>query len=449
MLFRKIRSKIKDHFLSRSDKILMVEGARQVGKSYIIRNVGSELFVNLVEINLIEDKERNRLFENVRSVEDFYLQLSMIAGDRLGSRNDTLIFLDEIQAYPHLLTMLKFLRQDAKFTYVASGSLLGLSLHRSTSVPIGSIELLKMYPLDFEEFLIANNVGKDVIGHLHERYLSRESPEGATHRRILDLFRKYLLVGGMPDAVNAYLDSHNIARVRKVQQDIHELYEIDASQYDQEHRLKIERIYSMIPSMMENKKKRMVAKDIEDKIGKRFANYQEDFDYLIDSGISLEVKAVTGPRFPLLESGMKNLLKLYLNDVGILTGILYRNNIRPVLDDDCSVNLGSVYESVVAQELTAHGYSTFYYDNKKNGEVDFLIDNYETLSVLPIEVKSGKDYTVHSALDRFVTNPDYGIKEAFVLSNSGEVKKDGKITYLPVYYVMFLDADSTENGEFF
>lgn len=205
MLFRKIRSKIKDHFLSHSDKILMVEGARQVGKSYIIRNVGSELFVNLVEINLIEDKERDRLFENVRSVEDFYLQLSMIAGDRLGSRNDTLIFLDEIQAYPHLLTMLKFLRQDAKFTYVASGSLLGLSHHRSTSVPIGSIELLKMYPLDFEEFLIANNVGKGVIGHLHERYLSRESPEGATHRRILDLFRKYLLVGGMPDTVDNIL----------------------------------------------------------------------------------------------------------------------------------------------------------------------------------------------------------------------------------------------------
>ncbi len=198
---------------------------------------------------------------------------------------------------------------------------------------------------------------------------------------------------------------------------------------------------------MENKKKRVVGIDIDNKPGSRYATYNEAFEYLIDSGIALEVKAVSGLRFPLIESGTKNLLKLYLNDVGLLTGILYRNNIRAVLDTECSVNLGSVYESVVAQELTAHGYSPFYYDNKKNGEVDYLIDDYVSLSGLPIEVKLGKDYTVHTALDRFVTNPDYNVKEAFVFSNAREVKRVGKILHLPIYYVMCLNADYTDKND--
>ena len=446
MLFRKIESYIKDYLQGGDDRILIVEGARQIGKSFIIRKVASELFPNYVEVNLLEDKDGLRQFEKVTTVEDFYLQLGMIGGEHLSTYEDTIVFLDEIQEYPHLLTMLKFLRQDHRFHYIASGSLLGLTLHRSTSVPLGSIHIKKMYPLDFEEFLIANHVGEEVIRHICDKYKKRESLDEAIHNRVIDLFRKYLLAGGMPDAVNRYIETHNIVEVRKVQNDIHDLYEVDASKYDISNKLKIERIYKMIPSLMENKKKRVIMKDIEDKIGTRYSSYQEEFEYLIDSGIALEVKAVSGPRFPLLESGTKNLLKLYLNDVGILTGILYRNNIRSVLDTQCSVNLGSVYESVVAQELNAHGYDTFYYDNKKNGEVDYLIDDYSSLSVLPIEVKSGKDYTVHSALDRFVTNPDYNVAEAFVFSNEREVVKKDKIVHLPIYYVMCLQADSTDGN---
>lgn len=446
MLYRKIQDKLRSHLSSGSDKIIIVEGARQIGKSFIIREVGKKLFSNFIEINLLEDKDGLGLFGNVATTEDFYLQLGMIAGDRLGTRKNTLIFLDEIQEYPHLLTMLKFLRQENRFTFIASGSLLGLTLHHTTSIPIGSILIMPMYPLDFEEFLIANGIGSDVIGHIKQQFRKKESLAESTHLRIMDLFRKYLLSGGMPDAVNTYLSTHNIVKVREVQQDIHTLYRADASKYDFSHKLKIERIYDMIPSMMESKKKRVIIKDIEDKKGARFKSYEEEFDYLIDSGIALEVKAVTGPRFPLIESGTKNLLKLYLNDVGILTGVLYRNNIRAVLDDECSVNLGAVYESVVAQELKAHGYNLFYYDNKKKGEVDYLIDDYATLSVTPVEVKSGKDYTVHSALDAFVDNSDYNVKEGIVFCNSREVRKKGKVTYLPIYYVMCMDADAADPG---
>ena len=193
----------------------------------------------------------------------------------------------------------------------------------------------------------------------------------------------------------------------------------------------------MIPSNLENKKKRVVAQKIEDKKGKTFADYQDEFEYLISAGIALNVQAISTSVFPLIESSGKNLLKLYLNDVGILSGILYGTNIRAILDDERSVNLGSVYESVVASELIAHGYKLFYYDNRNKGEVDYLIDDYDSLSTVPIEVKSGKDYTVHSALNTFVKNEDYHIKKAFVLSNSREITTNGKITYLPIYFIMF------------
>ena len=342
MLFRKIESVIENHFKEKSEKILIVDGARQVGKSYIIRHVGQKLFENYIEINLLEDYLKDKLFENAKTVEDFYLQVSILAGDKMKDKENTLIFLDEIQAYPHLLTLLKFLRQDNKFTYIASGSLLGVSLANTTSVPMGSIEIVHMRPLDFEEFLIVNGFNSFAIDKLRQNFENLKSLDENTHNKMLDLFKKYLIVGGLPEAVNNYLDSFNIYNIRKVQAEIHNFYALDASKYDAENKLKIRRIYDMIPSNMENKKKRVMFQDIENKKGKRATNYLDEFDYLITSGIALEVKAVSNPVFPLSQSSKKNLLKLYLNDVGLLTNILYKNNINAILGDKKSINLGSV-----------------------------------------------------------------------------------------------------------
>jgi len=444
MLYRKITSYIEDYLKSDSDKILILEGARQVGKSFSIREAGRRLYQNYVEINFAEDDEGEQLFKNIHRKEDFYLTLSMVAGDKLSGRDDTLVFLDEIQHYPQYLTMLKFLREDNRYRYIASGSLLGITLRDITSIPVGSVIIKEMFQLDFEEFLIANGFGTEAIGRLRQSYEQRESLTEEHHRHLLDLFRRYLLVGGLPDAVNTYLDTHNIIRVREVQEAIRSLYASDSSKYENAHnkRLLIRRIYEMIPSQMENKKKRVVAKDIRAKAGDRFDRYQDEFEYLVSSGIALAVRAITNPRFPLSESLQKNLLKLYLNDVGLLTSLLYRNNIRPILEDERSINLGSVYESVVAQELRAHGHELFYYDNRKQGEVDFLIDDYRVASARPIEVKSGKDYTVHSALNNLLRNPDYGIASATVVSNERRVYQDGKIVYMPVYFVMFMEADA-------
>lgn len=449
MLYRKIAKDIEDYLKSDSDKILVIEGARQIGKSFIIREVGKRLYKNFVEINFVEDDEGEQIFKNLRTTEDFYLNLSMVSNGKLGNFDDTLILLDEIQHYPQYLTMLKFLRQEHQYRFIASGSLLGIALNSTTSIPVGSIIPKQMYQLDFEEFLIANGFGQEAIGVMRKKLMSKETLSEEMHRHVMDLFRRYLLIGGMPDAVNTYLETHNIVRVREIQDAIHRLYSRDASKYEKDSgkKLYIRRIYDMIPSQMENKKKRIVAKNIKGKDGDRFEKYTEEFEYLISSGIAIDVHAISNPRYPLKESLQKNLLKLYLNDVGMLTGQLYHNNIRPVLNDERSVNLGACYESVVAQELKAHGHDLYYYDNRQKGEVDFLIDDYSELSILPLEVKSGRDYKIHSALNNLLDNKDYHINSGIVLSNEREIKTDGKVTYMPVYSVMFFNATGNDNED--
>ena len=450
MLYRKIAKRIEEYFSSDSDRMLLIDGARQIGKSYIIRYVGKRMFSNYIEINMEEDKLGDRIFADAKTTKDFYMALSVVAGDKMKERENTLVFIDEIQAYDHLLTLVKFLMQEKKFTYIASGSLLGVTLKNTQSVPIGSLDVQHMYPMDFEEFLYANGVGEVAIEAMRESFDKQEAPSEAMHNKIMDLFKKYLLVGGLPKAVETFVESRNVVEFRSIQREAHELYGVDASKYEEERnkKLKIRRIFDMIPSNLENKKKRVVIKDIEDKKWKRSNDYLDDFDYLISAGITLEVKAISTPTYPLVENSGKNLLKLYLNDVGILSGIFYRNNIKAVMSDIKSINLGSIYETVVAQELKSHGYDLYYYDNKKNGEVDFLIDDADSLSNIPIEVKSGKDYTIHSALDKFLSNSDYNIKKAYVLSNEQKVYVENGIIYMPIYYVMFFNNISNVVEEF-
>lgn len=444
MLYRKITTRIEQYLSSGSGRMLMIDGARQIGKSYIIRHVGQKMFSNYIELNMEEDKLGERIFAEAKTTSDFYMSLSIVAGDKMKDRENTLVFIDEIQAYDHLLTLVKFLMQENKFTYIASGSLLGITLKNTQSVPMGSLDVERMYPMDFEEFIIANGVGETAINAMRARFQHNEGLSEPLHNKMMDLFKKYLIVGGLPKAVETFVNSRNIVEIRSIQNEVHELYAVDCTKYENEHnrKLKIRRIYDMMPSILENKKKRVIIKDIEDKSWKRSENYIEEFDYLISAAVALEVKAISKPSYPLVENSGKNLLKLYLNDVGILSSLYYRNNIKAIMDDIRSINLGSIYETVVAQELKAHGYNLYYYDNKKNGEVDFLIDDVDNLSNIPLEVKSGKDYSIHSALTRFLSMDEYNIKRAFVLSNEQKVYTKDGITYIPVYFVMFFENTS-------
>ena len=387
--------------------------------------------------------EVKKLFEDyLDDLDTFFEILEQYYKVKLVPRQSVIIF-DEVQQYPPARQLIKYLVADGRYDYIETGSLVSLKTNIDDILIPSEEERLSLNPMDFEEFLWANGYGKEAIDDVYLHYQKNESLSEEQHNYLLDLFIRYLLVGGLPDVVNEYLASHNIVNVRTIQNAIAQMYESDASQYEENasRKLLVRRIYSMVVSQMENKKKRIQVQDIQDKKGDRFVRYVDEFEYLISSAISLGVNAIANPCFPLSESLHKNLLKLYLNDVGLLTAKLFDKNIQPVLQYQRSINLGAVYESVVAQELVAHGYQLFYYDNRQKGEVDFIVDDYEHGSLLPIEVKSGRDYTIHSALSNMLNNPDYGICRGIVFSNERNVNVDNKVLYMPIYYVMFLDRD--------
>lgn len=436
MFYRKIEEKINDYYLDKDAKILVIDGARQIGKSFIIRETGKRFFKHFIEINLKNDWEGNRFFENIRTIEDFYLQVSALYGNDLGNVSNTMIFLDEIQSYPHLLTMLKPLKADARYRYICSGSLLGITLQH-TFIPMGSIDEVKMFPMDFEEFLLASNVGKDVISYLRNCFVERIPPAEGIHKTILGLFKRYLLSGGLPDSVKAFVEAKNVYEMRENQTLTYRYYSDDAAKYDKEHSLKIRRIYDYLPSYMENKVKRIQFNKIEGASKASMARYQDEFDYLISSGCVLDAKAVSNPVFPLCQSTSKNLIKLYYNDVGLLTNILYKNNIDALLNKDRGVNLGSVYETVCAMELSAHGHELYYFDSKKVGEVDFLLNDYENTSILPIEIKSGNDQNNFRAIPKLVKEP-YNLRQGYIFGNENIIEEKSNLITFPIYMIMFV-----------
>ena len=438
MFYRKIQNRLLENYRDESSKIIVINGARQIGKSYIIRKTASNFFTNYVEINLKSDFEGNQVFKNIKTTYEFYLQLSALYGNKLNSSKDTIVFLDEIQVYPHLLTMLKDLKRENKYRYIASGSLLGITL-KHTFIPMGSITEIKMFPMDFEEFLYANNVGKDVIDYLKECFNNIVTVSEGIHKIILEKFKEYLICGGLPDSVKEMVLNKNIFNVRENQNLTYNYYKDDASQYDEEHSLKIRRIYDIMPSYMENKVKRIMFNQIEKNKEANLLKYKDEFDYLINSGCALGVKAIANPKFPLIESSSKNLIKLYFNDVGILTNILYKNNISAILSNEKGVNLGSVYETAAAMELIAHGHELYYFDSKKVGEVDFLINDYDNLSVLPIEIKSGKDTYQFRAIPKLLDcKGNYKLNQGYIFTNQNICKKDDNLITYPIYMVMFI-----------
>jgi len=436
MLKRKIEQALSDYYKDQNASIIVINGARQIGKSFIIRETASKAFKNYIEINLQEDFDGNKAFEKVKSIDDFYFYISSQFGEELGNIEDTIIFLDEIQVYPHLLTMLKALKLDSKFRFIASGSLLGITL-KHTFIPMGSIQEIKMYPLDFEEFLMATGTGKDVIEHLKQCFINKTKVSDSLHSIMLERFKEYLICGGLPDAVNEFVFNKNVGKTRIIQNSIYNYYKDDASRYDIQYKLKIRNIYDCLPSYMKNKVSRIKFKNIENIDHVNIKRYQDEFDYLINSGCTTPVKAVSNPKFPLIETMSKNLIKLYYNDVGILSNILYKNNIDAILYNDKAINLGSVYETACANELIAHGHELYYFDSKKVGEVDFLVNDYDKLSVLPIEIKSGNNQNNFRAIPKLV-NETYGIKQGYVFGNKNIIsEKDNIVTY-PIYMIMFV-----------
>lgn len=435
MLKRKITAELESFFRADHNKALLITGARQVGKTYIIREYGKQNFKSFIEINLIENPTARELFTNASDSNDLLLRLSAIADAPL-IPGETLIFLDEVQECKEIVTAIKFLVDEGSYRYILSGSLLGVELQDIRSVPVGYMEIRDMYPLDFEEFILANGVSQRIMDALRKSFEEKTPVDTVVHTKLMELFRLYLIVGGMPAAVMQYLKSNNLKAVVREQRGIISLYKKDISKYDPDNKLYIEDIFELIPSELNAKNKRFILKDLHDNF--KFSRYSNSFLWLANAGVALPTHCVSEPECPLRLMRSTNLFKLFLSDVGLLAS-MYMDDIQiKILNKEKDINFGSVYENVAAQELRAHGFDLYYFNSKKQGEIDFLVEQQG--EVIPIEIKSGKDYKKHVALSNVIQNPQYGIKTAYVFHNDN-LSTDGIITYYPIYMLMFVKKE--------
>ena len=435
MLKRKIQSYL-EHFYKVNKSALLLCGARQIGKTYSVREFAKRNFKYFVEVNFIDTPEAVGIFSSAKSSSEILLRLSAFTNKPL-VENETLIFFDEVQKCPEIVTAIKFLVDDGRFRYILSGSLLGVELNNLRSVPVGYMDIKDMFPMDLEEFMWAIGVNADVIKSLENCWENQTPVDDFVHKKMIDIFRLYLIVGGMPAAVVSYLKRNNLQDVINSQKEIIRLYRKDISQYDSERQLNIKDVFDLIPSELNSKSKRFFIKSLDEKA--RAEMFKNEFLWLKDAGVAIPVFNVEEPKLPLKLASSRNLFKLFSNDVGLLASQYSEGVQLKILTGHDAINFGSIYENVVAQELLAHGFEElYYYNSKKMGEVDFVVE-YQG-EVFPIEVKSGKDYDRHRALNNILDCSEYTIPEALVLCNDN-ISKRGKVLYIPIYMMMFLHKE--------
>lgn len=442
MISRYLDKTIENHYVS-SKSALLLTGARQVGKTIAIRKYAQKAEMELVEINFYEDAEARNIFIGAQNVGDVLLRISAHARKRLVP-GKTLIFFDEVQKYPDVVTWVKFLVDEGSYRYALSGSLLGVELKDIRSIPVGSMDVIDVYPLTLEEFARAVGVSDAVLDSIHNAWEERKLVDAVVHDSMMRVVALYLLVGGMPAVVQTYIDTNDMQAVRTKQEEILKLYHWDIAQYDPENKLYIDDIFELIPSELNAKNKRFILKDLNEH--RQFSRHENGFVWLRDAGVALPTYNVEEPRVPLKLSELRSLFKLFQNDVGLLAAQYAQEIAMQILIGKVNINFGAIYENFVAQELKAKGWNLYYFNSKKQGEVDFLLEKNGTIR--PIEVKSGKDYHRHSALTNLLSTEEYGINEALVLNN-GNLEVRGNVLYAPIYMTMFLNKSHAQGDTHF
>ena len=433
MLTRTVDRILIDHFKI-SKTALLIEGARQIGKTFSIRQFGKK-FKTYIEINFIEQPEAISLFKDLSNTKDLLARLSLFTKQKLIKR-DTLIFFDEVQICPEVITYIKFLVDEGSYNYILSGSLLGIEINDLRSVPVGYLTIKRMFPLTFREFALNFGLNSSILENLETSFKEKKPVDDFIHKKMMELFRVYLVVGGMPAAVNRYIETNNLNEVIDIQNQIVNLYKKDITQYDKNNKLAIAQIFELIAPQLNSQNKRFIIKDI--KSGVKFDRYENSFLWLKDAGFALPVYNVETPKIPLKLSKSRSLFKLFMSDVGLLASEYSQGIQLKIISGDDKLNYGAIFENYIAQELTACEHDLYYYNNKKRGELDFLIE-YDG-EVLPIEVKSGKDYKVHRALSNIMDCGEFNLNRALIFNNSN-LKVEGKLTYAPIYMAMFLKQE--------
>lgn len=424
---------IIEEWLKRSDKALLVTGARQIGKTWLIREEIAKSGYCKFEVNFIDQPDLVDYLNVKMSANEFLVKLKMIMPEDCKPQ-ETVVFFDEIQKCPEIVTKIKFFVEEGSFKYVMSGSLLGVELKGITSVPVGYLTVLRMYPMDFEEFMIANSVSKTTLEMLKAKFETCQPVDEFIHQKLLSLFFIYLIVGGMPDAVKIYIATKDIREVDKVQRDIVALYKEDFSQHESEDKkLKLISIYDIIPAELNKQNKKFVFTMLNKEL--KFDRYENSFLWLKDAGVALPVYNVEAPVIPLKASKSSNVFRLFSNDTGLLTSAYPAETKLELINKNSEVNNGAHFENAVAQQLTANGLEPYFCKKKNIGELDVLVEMDG--KVVPIEVKSGKAYKAHKSLDNFMKISDYHIEKAYVLSVAN-MEQEGSVVYLPIYMCYLL-----------
>lgn len=437
-MFRKDSITIKE-WLENSNKALLVTGARQIGKTWLIRDEIDKSGLKRFEINFIDQPDMVNYLNAEMSAEDFLVKLKMIMPEEY-KIHETVVFFDEIQKCPEIVTKIKFLVDEGSFRYAMSGSLLGVELKGISSAPVGYLSIIRMYPMDFEEFMVANGISKTTLDMLKDKFETCQPVDDFIHQKLLALFFVYLIVGGMPDAVKKYIETKDIREVDKIQRDIVELYKEDFSQYEHEDKkLKLKSIYEIVPAELNKQNKKFVFTMLDKEL--KFDRYENSFLWLKDAGVVIPVYNAASPVIPLLASKTSNVFRLFLSDIGLLTSAYPAETKIELISQNGEVNNGAHFENAVAQQLLANGLEPYFCKKKNVGELDFLIEMGGR--VVPIEVKSGKNYKSHKALDNFMDVSEYHLERAYVFSTSN-VEKEENIIYLPIYMSYLLKEPKIE-----
>lgn len=435
MLKRKITQKFIEWKKSKTSQALLVMGARQVGKTTSIRNFGLSHYENIAEVNFFQNASAVETIAAAQDAADLLLRISALSRTEM-KEGSTLIFLDEIQECENLLTLLKFLMEETSYDVIMSGSLLGLDNFPARSLPVGFLQTLTLYPLDFEEFCMARAVPGDVMQVAKDCFKQKNPVPDYVHDMLMREFYLYLLVGGMPDATQAFVETNTLAKTRNAQKGIVDVYEYDITKYvaDKTERRQIEMVYEAIPKQLSSENKRFKYTRLSKNL--RYSNIETAFDWLECSGIALLTERVTEPLYPLKASANPSNVKIFMNDVGLLTSQLMGDVDIDILNRRASMNYGSIFENVCAQELRAHGYNLYYYRSSKQGEVDFVLEDKRG-DISLCEIKSGKDYKRHNALNNLLSTPNYSFAKSYVFCD-GNLHEEENALYLPIYMIDFL-----------
>ncbi len=416
--YKKLLDWKKTNAKAAQKKALLVSGARQIGKTFLIEQFAKKEYAHYIKIDFTEDETAIERFAQVKNSNDAFELLSLynsLYNNQNFNAAQTLIFLDEVQECKNLITFSKYLVQDGRFDLIMSGSVLGIELGHVKSLPVGYMSIFDMHPLSFYEYCLANNLPNTVFEHLEECYTTRTPVKDVVHEKMIEMFRRYLLIGGMPDVINRSLEAKgDLATVREVQQDLLRIYKEDISKYSSRS-LQIKKIFNELPAQLNKENKRFQLNSLA-KSG-RYEKYEQDFSWLADANVALKANRVTDPKLMLSRTQDFSRFKLYSSDVGLLMSQYTAQAAMDVLSGQRAVNFGAVYENYFAQELICAGADLYYYNNNRRGEVDFLLES-EHGYVVPIEIKSGKSYKLHVALNNLLTDKQYSLPYGIVLSEA-------------------------------